>query len=385
MFNRVKIGLNHTSTIGIGGNATYARELIQNLAKIDKKNQYYLYYYIHDFLRGKIPSDVDNRNFKPKPAYFTRWKFPISLNFIRFVDKISLGAFTKFNKIDIFHFTDPLTFVSGPYKSIITLHDLAVLHNPDWAKKVSLDFYKKNIKNVLNQVDKIITDAEFTKKDIIKFFNIDAEKIKPIHLAAENIFHPNLDKRYLKEKFGLKEYILNVGELQPRKNIIRLLEAYSKLDIKLRQDYNLVLAGKARDDNFANRVSKAIKNFNIKEQVRQLGFIEDNDLSKLYGGARFLVYPSLFEGFGLPVLQSISCGIPVITSNVSSLPEVAGQAGILVDPEDVSQIKSAMEKLLLDEQLYQDLKSKCLKQASKFSWQKTARKTLAVYEEVYGK
>lgn len=377
----MKIGINYTSTIGYGGNATYARELIRGLAEIDKKNEYYLYYFVHDFLLGRKPKT--DKNFKPKPAYFSRLKFFIPRSFINFINKISLRICTKINKIDVFHFTNPLDFIKGSYKSIVTIHDLAVLHNENWAKKISLDFYKKNIKKVLDQSDKIITDSNFTKEDIIRFFNIREDKIKIVHLCVNSRFHPDSNRSYLKEKFNLENYILYVGELQPRKNIIRFLEAYSKLDINLRHDYKLVLVGRIRDDNFKNKVNEAIKKFKIGEQVKQFSYATDDDLPKLYSGAKFLIYPSLFEGFGLPVLESISCGTPVISSNTSSLPEVVGQAGILINPEDIYQIKSAMEKLLLDEQIYQELKDKCLEQAHKFSCQKTAKETLAVYEEVY--
>lgn len=379
----MRIAIDYISSIGAGGVSVYTRELTQALAENDKKNTYYLYYFVHDFLPGRKRPKFSNKNFKLKPAYFSQLKFPIPVQFVNFINKISLKAFAKFNKIDVFHFTNPLNFIKGPYKSIVTIHDLSILHNENWVQKVSADSFGEIIKNILIQADKIITDAQFTKNDVVEFFNVDAEKINPIHLAAGDIFHPDLDEKYLKEKFNLENYILYMGELHPRKNIIGLLKAYGKLDIKLREDYNLVLAGVSKNKNFSNKLAKTIKNLDIKKQIKQLGFITDNDLPKLYSGAKFLAYPSLFEGFGLPVLESLSCGVPVITSNSSTLPEVAGNAGILIDPKNIGQIKSAMEKLLLDEQFYQDLKNRCPEQASKFSWQKTAKETLAVYEEIY--
>jgi glycosyltransferase involved in cell wall biosynthesis len=379
----MKIGFDYTSTIGIGGNSTYARELIYNLAKIDKKNQYFLYYYFHDFLLGRVPRETDNKNFKSIPVCISQLKFPIPSNVMKLINKITIKIFSKLNKIDIFHFSDPLIFVEGSYKSIVTLHDLSVLYNSDWAKKTTVDFYRKNIKNILSKASKIIAVSNFTKNDAIKTLNIDEKKITVVYEGVDSGFYPNLDKNYLKEKFNLENYILYVGALSPRKNTIGLLDAYSRLNIELRKKYNLVLVGVPRDGIFFDKLNKVIKELKINDQVKQFNKITNNDLPKIYSGAKFFIYPSFFEGFGLPILESLSCGVPVITSNTSSLPEVAGSAGVLVNPENIEEMKLAMEKMLLDGKLYQNIKDKCSDQAGKFKWQKTAKETMAVYEEVY--
>ena len=379
----MKIGIDYISTVGLGGNSTYTKGLIEALAKIDKKNKYYLCYYVHDFLPGRTRNNIDSKNFKLTPVYFSRLGFNLPVQFIKSVNRISLKVFTKLNKVNLFHFTNPLNFIEGLGKSVVTLHDLSVLHHSQWAKSSSLEFFKKNIKNILTQASKIIAVSNFTKDDIIKFFNIERERITVIYEGAKDIFYPDLDKKYLKNKFNLENYILYVGQLQPRKNVIRLLIAYSKLDINLRNKYSLVLVGTPRDNNFANKIAKIIKEFKINNYVKQLDWVKDEDLPKLYSGAKLFIFPSLFEGFGLPVLEALSCGVPVITSNVSSLPEVVGRAGILVNPEKVDEIKLSMDKVLLDEKIYQNLKNNCLKQAAKFNWQKAAKETLAVYEEIY--
>ncbi|MDP2947313.1 MAG: glycosyltransferase family 1 protein, partial [Nanoarchaeota archaeon] len=367
----------------IGGNSTYARELIYNLAKIDKKNQYFLYYYFHDFLLGRIPRETNNENFKSKSVCISQLKFPISSKIMDRINKTMIKAFSGFNRIDIFHFSDPLIFVGGSYKSIVTLHDLAVLHNSDWAKKSSLDFYKKNIKSILDKANKIIAVSNFTKNDAIKTLNIDEKKITVVYEGVDSIFCPSIDKNYLKEKFNLEKYILYVGALNPRKNIIGLLRAYGKLDIKLRERYNLVLVGIPRDVHFSEEINKNIEDLKISNQVKRFEKITNNDLPKIYSSAKLFVYPSFFEGFGLPVLESLSCEVPVIVSNTSSLPETVGSAGVLVNPGNIEEMKLAMEKMLLDDRFYQGFKSKCLEQSNKFKWQKTAEETLAVYEEVY--
>jgi glycosyltransferase involved in cell wall biosynthesis len=379
----MKIGFDYTSTIGIGGNSTYARELIYNLSEIDKKNQYFLYYYFHDFLLGRIPRETNNENFKSKPICISQLKIPIPLKIMGCINKKMIKIFSGLDKIDIFHFSDPSIFVEGRYKSIVTLHDLSIFYNSDWARKTTVDFYRKNINNILNKASKVIAVSNFTKNDAIKILNIDEKKITVVYEGVGGIFCPNLSKNYLKEKFKLENYILYVGALSVRKNIIGLLSAYSKLNIELRKKYNLVLVGASKDDVFFDKLNKAIKDFKISDQVKQFTKVTNNDLPKIYSGAKLFVYPSFFEGFGLPILESLSCGVPVVTSNTSSLPEVVGSAGILVNPENIEEIKLAMERMLLDDEFYRGFKNKCLEQASKFKWQKTAKETMAVYEEVY--
>jgi len=379
----MRIGFDYTSTIGVGGNSTYARELICNLAETDKENQYFLYYYIHDFLMGRIPREAKNKNFKSVPIFFSRLKFPIPSGIIKLLNKMAVKIFLKINKIDIFHFSDPLLFVDGPHKSIVTLHDLSVLHNSDWAREDTVDFYKKNIKNILNKANGIIAVSNFTKNDAVETLNINEKKITVVYEGADRRFYPDLDKVRLKEKFNLENYILYVGALIPRKNIVVLLRAYSKLNVELRKKYNLVLVGAPKDINFFYRLEEIIEELGINNQVRRFDRVTNKDLPKIYSGAKFFIYPSFFEGFGLPILESLSCGVPAITSNSSSLPEVVGSAGILIDPRNIQEMKSAIERMLSDNKFYQNVKDKCLYQASKFNWQKTAKETIAVYEEVY--
>jgi len=379
----MRIGFDYTSTIGTSGNSTYARELISNLAKIDGKNQYFLYYYFHDFLLGRIPHEANNKNFRSIPAYFSQLKLPISPSVVKKINGAAIKFFSKINKIDVFHFSDPLIFTSGPYKSIVTLHDLSVLHNPNWARRDTVEFYKKNIKNILNKADKIIAVSNFTKSDAIETLGIEGKKITVVYEGVDDRFFPNPERNYLKEKFDLEDYILYVGALIPRKNIIGLLHAYSRLGIELRKKYRLILVGMPKNALFYNEIDKVIKGLKINEQVKKFDRVTDSDLPKIYSGAKFFIYPSFFEGFGLPVLESLSCGVPAITSNTSSLPEVLGSAGILINPEKIEEIKIAMERMLLDKDFYQHTKDRCLEQSNKFKWQKTAKETMAVYKEVY--
>ena len=148
---------------------------------------------------------------------------------------------------------------------------------------------------------------------------------------------------------------------------------------KLKQKYPLVFVGNIRDEYYSRMVAETIKRYQLEHHVKLLGRVNDDSVRKLYSGAKIFVFPSLFEGFGLPVLESLQCGTPVITSHTTSLSEVAGNAGILVEPEDVNEIYRAMEKVIMDDDFYDNLKKHCLNQASKFSWNKAARETVKIY------
>lgn len=187
------------------------------------------------------------------------------------------------------------------------------------------------------------------------------------------------NSKLLKEKYKInKKYILFVGTLQPRKNIVRLIEAFSK--IHHQQQLNLVIVGKK--GWMYEEILEAPKQYGIENQIKFLEFVPDEDLSLLYKNALCFVLPSLYEGFGLPVLEAMTQGCPVITSNVSSLPEAGGDAALYVDPEDVDDIAAKMQSLVKDEELRKTLIEKGYKQVKKFSWEKAARETLKVLEEV---
>lgn len=379
----MKIGIDHISTIGGGGNARYSSNLIRAVSNIDNNNKYYLFGFYHDFLPGRSGRKSGYKNnFKKKPGYFSSFGLPIPNNIISIANRLSIKLFTKLYGIRIFHFTNPLSFIPNISGTVITIHDLAALYGHQWTKKNSKEFLESSLKNILHKVDHIIAVSFYTKKDIIKNFDIDERKITVIHEAADKIFYPDIDKSFLKQNFGLDSYLLYVGQLQPRKNITKILLAYSLLSSDLKEKYPLVLVGGSRDKGYYNIINKIIAKNNLSENVKQFGYLDDNSVRKLYSGARAFIFPSLFEGFGLPVLESLQCGTPVITSKTTSLPEVAGDAGLLVNPEDVQEIYRAMEKILLDQDCYVQLKNICINQAQKFSWDKAARETIQVYESL---
>jgi len=229
----------------------------------------------------------------------------------------------------------------------------------------------------------ILTISGYSKQDIVKQFRVAPDKVVVTHLAASPTFRTISVQEILKvkQRYGLDSYILTVGTLEPRKNMIRLLQAFALL----RQSgfsYQLVHAGPRGwlfDDILAE-----VDRLQLQDSVRFLGRVSLEDLVGLYNAATVLVYPSLYEGFGLPVLEAMACGCPVVTSNTSSLPEVVGEAGIMVDPYDVQQLMDAIQKVLEDKALAQDMRQQGLERASLFSWQRCAQETLDAYHQVLG-
>ncbi len=379
--NEMKIGFDYIATIGGGGNSRYSDNLIKSLSEIDKENEYYLYGFFHDrFLGRKIK--ISKPNFKFRAGYFSSLGLSIPENFIRGMNKISIRFSARLHNLQAFHFTNPLNFIPDIKNSIVTIHDLASIHEPSWVKEDSGAWFNSNVASILSGARKIIAVSNFTKKDIIQNFSIDEDKIKVIHEAAEDIFYPDNDSDYVLKKFGLNKYILYAGELQPRKNIIGLLSAYGGMDSGLRDEYKLVLAGSARDRVFRDRLAEEIGKLKLENNVIRLGRVSNEDLRKLYSCAKVFIFVSLFEGFGLPVLEALQCGTPVIVSNASSLTEIVENAGILVDPNDTGDIKSALEKILSDENLCSILKKNCAADAARFNWLNTAKETMKVYYDI---
>lgn len=379
----MNIGIDFKATIGGGGNQQYSLSLIKGLAQVDKENKYFLYSYFHSFLNAEN-NLIFSENFKTVPAYFSRLNLKLMpSSVINFINKETLKFSIKRHKIDVFHFTNPINFISSKSKTIVTIHDLAPLHDKNWAKVSSWEFYQKNIGKIIKQADKIIAVSNYTKNDIINFFNIEPEKIAVIYEAASDSIEFDYQPEFLQRHYGLRQYILYVGQLQPRKNIKLLIEAYGLLPANLRDQFDLVLVGQPRNDQYLLEIKAQISKLRLENKVKLLGRIADEDLSKIYSGAKIFVYPSLLEGFGLPILEAMKCSVPVIATKSSSLPEVGGPAAVYVDPTDSHGLAQEIKQILSDESLYCDFKSRGAKQIKKFSWRKTAEETLNIYQQVF--
>ncbi|MFN8454881.1 MAG: glycosyltransferase family 1 protein [Anaerolineae bacterium] len=285
--------------------------------------------------------------------------------------------------LDLLHSPDFIPPFKRNCKSVITIHDLAFLLYPHFLTKESARYYGQ-IDQAWRKTDHIIAVSETTKADSIKMLGVPEKKITVIHEAANPIYRP-LPKEQVqpvvKSKYKLDPgFILFVSTIEPRKNLPGLLRAYRRLRDDYKREELLVLAGSK--GWLWEEVYETVEKLNLEKQVVFLGRVPSDDLLYLYNAASLLVHPSFYEGFGLTPLEAITCGAPVIASNISSIPEVVGDAALLVDPHDIDGLTVAIWRLLTEEELRKDLICKGLKRAKKFSWQEAARKTLEVYHKV---
>lgn len=273
-------------------------------------------------------------------------------------------------------------FVNRPL--VITLHDLSPLRFPQTHTANKVRIFTERLPSAIQRASALLVDSDFVKKEVIEYFPEAADKITTTHLGVRNQFRPvsvEIMAPVLRRHDVVADhYLLAIGTLEPRKNLISALKAYSLLPEKLRDRYPLVIGG--MKGWLTDDLDLAMEPMIRKGQVRLLGFVPDSDLNALYSGARAFIYPSLYEGFGLPPLEAMASGTPVITSNRASLPEVVGDAGIQVEPLDVDQLSRAMLELLEDDHRHQELRQRGLERASRFTWEDTALKTYEVFRSV---
>ncbi|MFT5873302.1 MAG: glycosyltransferase involved in cell wall biosynthesis [Clostridium sp.] len=362
-------GINLYNGTGIG---TYTENVLKNLINIDTTNNY------HVFWSGNNYESIKKENCK---VVMTSKKHQRFFEDHYFPENISS------ENIDIYHMPqNGIGFSQEIYcKKIVTIHDLIPYVMPETVGKGYLLKFLKEMPIIIGGSDGIITVSEFSKRDILKFFPIDKSKIFVTPLAADKKYAP-LDKLYcrnfLKDMYNLSDpFILYLGGFSERKNVASILTAFSKVYKDLNKNYNLVIVGGYKDSN--QKLVKLTNELKIDSHVIFTGFVPEEHLPIFYNGCDTFIYPSFYEGFGLPPLEAMNCGTPVIASNLTSIPEVVGDGGILINPYDISEISLAIGNLLSNEKLKSELGYKGLNRAKKFSWQNTARNTLKAYESVY--
>ncbi|MCY6355536.1 glycosyltransferase family 4 protein [Clostridium sp. ZS2-4] len=359
-------GINWYRGTGIG---TYTENVVKNLIDIDKNDYFRLYWSGKDFEsfhRQNVDIVMTSRRHH---RFFEQTYFPYDL---------------ERENIDIYHVPqNGIGLIEEiKCKKIITIHDLIPYIMPETVGKGYLLKFLREVPYLIQNADGIITVSEYSKKDILKFFPIDENKIFVTPLAADSIYKP-LNKEvclnFLKENYTIETpFILYIGGFSQRKNVETLINSFIKISSNFDKDYSLVIVGARKDlGTFLSR------KYTNSSKIIFTGFVPQNDLPYFYNGCEVFVYPSLYEGFGLPPLEAMSCGTPVITSNITSIPEVVENSGILINPYDEDELGKSIEKVLSDNLLKQSLKEKCLKQASKFSWIKTSQATLEAYKNIF--
>lgn len=358
-----------------GGIGVYTYQIIKNLNEIDDENKYHLIHY------SKNDLDVYNHNNEiiiSKNRFIKGWG---SFMFWRY---FTLPRKLKTYSLDMVHDPyelGPFTF-SQPYQKVITVHDLTPLIFPKLFKKMDVILHRLLLKKTIDRADKIITVSYHSKNDLIKYLNVPEDKIEVIYNGKGESFQPMNKEEIddINKKYQLPhEFILSVGGLHPIKNIPRLLQAYN-LALKDGLKHKLVIVGNPMDRS--HEIFRTLKVLGIEEKVIFTGPVSEKDLVALYNAADLFVYPCLYAGFGLPPLEAMACGTPVITSNNSSLPEVVGDAGLFINPYNTKELAQSINSLLGEEKTRKKLIKKGLKRSELFKWSDTAIKTLEVYEEV---
>lgn len=361
-------GVNWYKGTGIG---TYTENVLKNLLKVDMSNHYHLYWSGDEYESFKKENTKIMMSSKRHHNFFQQYYFP--QNMIQ-------------EKIDIFHVPqNGMGLIDNPcYKKIVTIHDLIPYVMPETVGKGYLLRFLKEIPKIIEISDAIVTVSEWSKHDILRLFPIDENKIYVTPLAADSKYSP-LDKEkcksYLSENYNITNpFILYVGGFSSRKNVKSLIIAFSKVYRDLNKKCDLVIVGAKRDDfSYLMELSNSLY---LSSNIVFTGFVPEVDMPIFYSCCEVFAYPSLCEGFGLPPLEAMSCGAPVITSNSSSIPEVVADCGVLIDPYNISNLISALGDLICNDNLKEELSIKGLKRAKNFSWIKTAKKTLEIYEQL---
>jgi glycosyltransferase involved in cell wall biosynthesis len=269
-----------------------------------------------------------------------------------------------------------------PTPSVVTVHDLGFLHYPEAHPPAQRAYLRWSTGFSARGATRVLADSQATARDLAAHYRIPPDKISVVYPGRDEALVRVDDPARLaavRAKYDLPQaYLLHVGTLQPRKNLMRLVDAFNKLLDNSKLEIGLVLAG--RKGWLYEPIFQRVEALGLAGRVRFVDYVEAEDMAALYSGARAFVFPSLYEGFGFPVLEAMACGTPVICSNTSSLPEVAGEAALLVNPAEVGELAGAMRRVLSDDALRADLVRRGFEQAGKFSWERAARETLAVLE-----
>lgn len=381
----MRIGIDCTAAVhqraGIG---RYTRGIIGALAELGSKHSFVLMV----FGSGGEPREsgggladlgsTENFSIKELPLRNRFWTVVWHRLHVPFPADLLTGT------VDVFHSPDYLLPPLRLGKKVVTVHDLSFLRYPEGAEPNLRAYLSAAIPRSVREADLVLGDSESTRQDVIELLGVDRDRVEVVYPGVGQAFRVIEDRHHLamvRELFGLdRPFILNVGTLEPRKNLVTLLDAYAALrggGLK----HRLVVAG--GQGWLYDGVFRRAEELSLKEDVLFLGYVAEEHLPALYGLADLLVFPSLYEGFGLPPLEAMACGTPVITSDSSSLPEVVGEAGLMVPAQDPDALAEAIATVLGDPGLREDLVRKGLSRASQFTWQAAGEKLLAIYQGLH--
>jgi glycosyltransferase involved in cell wall biosynthesis len=379
----LRVAIDYTSAINQNaGVGRIVREWVHALVGLDPSISYLLLYATPNpgaVARFPAAANVARRELRLNERMLTilwhRLRAPIPVDWLT-------------GPIDIFHSPD---FVLPPVRSarsIVTVHDLAFLLYPECADDGLKAYLEKTVPRSVNQADFVVADSENTRNDVICLLGVPPERTAVVYGGVESRFRPdeNLDRqRALRSRIGLDEetpFILFVSTIEPRKNLVGLMDGFAIMKSRQTLPHKLVLVG--GKGWLSEGIFEHHERSPVRDDIIFTGFFPDQDLPTLYSAAEMFAFPSHYEGFGLPLLEAMACGTPVISSRASSLPEVVGEAGLLVEPQDAEQLASAMEVFALNADVRDDFRRRGFERAAEFSWPAAARALLDVYRKVGG-
>lgn len=352
----------------MGGISQYILHLLPALAKLDKSNQYTIFH-----------SRRDGRSYLPSAENFSKRKLWTPSHHL--FEKWSVSLELLPHRLDLLHSPDFIPPLKGAKRHVITIHDLNFLFYPQFLTKESQRYYVGQIDWAVKTAEAIAADSETTRQDIIEQLGVPGDKVKTIHLAANPLYEEPIPESEVAKtlvKYNLPPgFILFVGTLEPRKNLPLLIQAYKLLRLERWTNIPLILVG--NKGWIFEKIFATVHELDLQAHIRHFSGILDEELAHFYRAAGVLVMPSHYEGFGLPVLEAMHCGCPVIASDRAALPEVVGDAGLLLDPNGPNAWADAIYRVLTDSGLRTKLVGNGRKQAQKFTWQKTAEQTLELY------
>jgi glycosyltransferase involved in cell wall biosynthesis len=366
----MRIGVDYTAAVRQGaGIGRYTRELVGALLALASP---------HDYVLFAAAAGLDSQpDLELGPRAHLR-TVPLSDEWLARLwhrARLPIPVELAIGRVDLFYSPD---FVLPPTlpgaRTILTVHDLSFLRYPDHFVPKLVRYLSRVVPRSVVRADRVLADSEATRADLIRLMDVAPEKVTVLYSGVDPRFRPQPEpgeRERLVAQYGIgtRPYVLSVGTIQPRKNYLRLIRAFSQLS----DDVELLIGG-GRGWLYEGVLAEAARH----ERVRMLGFVADADLPALYRGATLFAFPSLYEGFGLPVLEAMACGVPVVCSNVSSLPEVAGEAALLIDPHDEAALTEAMRRGLTDEALRAEMVTQGLERAATFTWERAARQLLHV-------
>ncbi len=376
----MRIGIDYTAAVrqraGIG---RYAHNLIGALAELESSHQYTA------LVVGEKP--LGDLQISELPNWQVR-RFPLSERIATIMwqrARLPMPVELIIGAIDLFHSPD---FVLPPMfcrHKILTVHDLSFFRVPQYAHPAQCAYLEKAVPRSVYRADWILADSRNTKRDLVELLNVPSERVTVIYAGVEARFKKIVDSEILeavRARYNLpSRFILSLGTLEPRKNFIGLIRAYQELiqSVATFGDYSLVIGG--GKGWLYEEIFETVEQLSLQDRVIFPGYIADADLPALYNLAEIFVFPSFYEGFGLPPLEAMACGTPVITSDRPSLPEVVEDAALMVDALDNTALARAMSQLLTDAELRAELRRRGIEQAKKFKWEDAARRLLDVYEK----